>query len=318
MVSSPSAIYSQVKLGQTGFQFLSVVSDARAGALGGAMTTVAMGSSSLFFNPANMARSDYLIDVSASYNSWIADIQHTAFSVAYYPKGGRYGVIGLSYASVNYGEFQGTMVWNNEKGYTDTETFYPTANVVGVGYARRISDRFCIGGQLKYANQYLGRSVIPVKEGDSYVKKNLANGFAYDFGTVYRTEFRGLTFGMSVRDFSGEIKYEKESFQLPLMFRIGVSMEAFQFLGLNLDSQELLISCDAVHPRSYPEFMNLGAEYSLFDRKLYVRGGYIINRDLEDFTFGFGVAAFGTTFDYSFTGYDIFNPVQRFTIRVKY
>ena len=39
------------KLAQTGFQFLSVVSDARASAMAEAMTSLETGSSALFFNP---------------------------------------------------------------------------------------------------------------------------------------------------------------------------------------------------------------------------------------------------------------------------
>ncbi|HDQ45616.1 MAG TPA: hypothetical protein ENN17_09015, partial [bacterium] len=40
------------KLAQTGFQFLSVVSDARGSAMAEALTSLETGSSALFFNPA--------------------------------------------------------------------------------------------------------------------------------------------------------------------------------------------------------------------------------------------------------------------------
>lgn len=75
-----SAIYAQVKLAQTGFQFLSVVPDARAAAMGEAMTTVQGYSSALFFNPAAMARVSSRFDVNLSQNNWIADIKHEALS----------------------------------------------------------------------------------------------------------------------------------------------------------------------------------------------------------------------------------------------
>lgn len=309
---------AQVKLGQTGFQFLSVVSDARAGALGTAMTTLPGGSSSLFFNPANMARSEFTLDATASQNSWFADIQHTTFSAAFQPAQGRFGVIGLSYIGVDYGEFQGTMVWNNNKGYIDTETFQPSAYALGVGYAIRLSDRFSIGGQVKYADQYLGRSVVFREEeaGEGEVTKNLAGGLAYDFGTVYRTEFRSLNFGMSIRNFSRELTYVRESFQLPLMFRIGLSMDAFQMTGISLPHQSMLLTFDAVHPRSYPEYVNLGLEYTAFD-VLNLRTGYTVNRDLEDVTVGFGISKFGVSFDYAYTPFGVFDAVQRFTVRLR-
>ena len=43
------------KLAQSSFQFLSVISDARAAAMAEAMTSLQIGSSALFFNPAGMA-----------------------------------------------------------------------------------------------------------------------------------------------------------------------------------------------------------------------------------------------------------------------
>ncbi|MCD6100713.1 MAG: DUF3308 domain-containing protein, partial [Candidatus Marinimicrobia bacterium] len=49
-------LYSQKKLAQTGFQFLSVVSDARGGSMADAMTALELGSRGLFFNPAGMSR----------------------------------------------------------------------------------------------------------------------------------------------------------------------------------------------------------------------------------------------------------------------
>lgn len=311
---------AQSKLGQSGFQFISVVSDARAGALGTAMTTVSMGASALFFNPATMAKTQHFIEVNASQNQWFADINHIQFSASFRPANGRYGVFGISYQSVDYGDFQGTIVWNNERGYLDTEIFNPTAYALGAGYAKQLSDRFSIGGQVKLAKQYLGRSAIPVYDPgqgeSSRVKKNLADVVAFDFGTIYRTELRGLNFGMSIRNFSKEIKYEKESFQLPLMFRIGFSVDAFEMLNIDHTGQNVLLTIDAVHPRSYPEYVNFGLEYAILNNALALRGGYTFNRDLEDVTFGFGIQKFGIAIDYSYTPFGLFDPVQRFTFRV--
>ena len=84
------------KLAQTGFQFLSVVSDARAAAMAEAMTSLETGSSALFFNPAGMANMTGMVDIAASDNQWIADIRHNAFSLALSPANGEYGVIGFS------------------------------------------------------------------------------------------------------------------------------------------------------------------------------------------------------------------------------
>jgi len=306
-------LFGQKKLAQTGFQFLSVATDARGGALGNAMTTLQAGSSSLFFNPAGMSRMSGFVDMSATQNNWIADIVHNTYSLAISPSGGRFGVFGLSLTSVDYGEVEGTMVWGNEQGYIDTELMEPTAFAIGLGYAKALTDKFSVGGQIKYTGQHLGRSMVPVGEDSLTLKKNLAFATAIDFGTIYQTGFKSLAFGMSVRNFSNEIKFEKEGFQLPLTFRIGISMDVFDLVS-SLESHGLLVSIDASHPRSYPEQLMVGLEYD-WKKILFLRAGYVGNADENDLSFGFGVSKFGAQVDYAYTPYGIFDNVQRFTIR---
>jgi hypothetical protein len=304
-----SDAYSQKKLAQTGFQFLSVGSDARASAMGEAFTTVEGSSSALFYNPAGLARFTSLVEVATNHTSFIAGIKHYSFRLALNPAEGKYGVFGISFMSVDYGEMQGTMVWANPNGYIDTEVFSPTAIAIGIGYANALTDRFAIGGQIKQVAQSLGKSVVP----DEGTKKNIASALAFDFGTVYRTGFKSLAFGMSVRNFSEEVKFEKEGFQLPLTFKIGLSMDALDFLMETHEKQSLLVVIDAVHPRSYPEYINLGTEY-LFMDMLALRLGYISGHDEYGLAMGFGVQQFGLAFDYAYTPFGVFNSVHRITV----
>lgn len=297
------------KLAQTGFQFLSVGADARASAMGEAYTTIEGVSSALFYNPAGMARTRNFIDMSANYTGWIAEIKHYAFSLAVSPVNGKFGVFGLSVMAVDYGDLQGTMVWGNPQGYIDTEVFQPRAFAIGVGYARSLTDKFSVGGQIKQVAQHLGKSVIP----DEEVRKNIASAISFDFGTIYRTGFKSLAFGMSVRNFSDEIKFEKEGFQLPLTFRIGVGADVLDYFMENHEDHALLFSIDAAHPRSYPEYINLGSEYQ-FMNLFALRMGFISDQADYGMTYGFGVNSFGLTIDYSYTPFDVFESVHRFTM----
>ena len=61
------------KLAQTGMKFLSFSPDARAAALGDAITAKSGGASSLFYNPAGMARVEGM-NVSFGQTQWIAEI----------------------------------------------------------------------------------------------------------------------------------------------------------------------------------------------------------------------------------------------------
>ena len=314
VTSINSRIYCQTKLAQTGFQFLSVTCDARAAAIGEAMTTIAGNSSSLFFNPAAMANMTGFFDVSFSQNQWIADINYNAFSFAVNPANGKYGTLGISVVSVDYNEVQGTMYWNNQQGYVDTELMSPSALAIGLGYARALSDRFSVGGQIRTAYQSLGKSVIPEGSGLK-VEKNIASVVSYDFGTLFKTGIKSLTFGMSVRNFSKEIKYSEESFQLPLTFTIGLSMNLMDLATIGGPNQALLLSIDATHPRSHPEQLKFGLDYRFIDI-LSLRGGYISNNDENAFAFGVGISYFGLTVDYAYTPFGVFDKVQRISFRI--
>jgi long-subunit fatty acid transport protein len=322
-------LYSQEnqKLAQTGFEFLSVVSDARGASMAEAMTSLETGSSALFFNPAGMANMKEFVDIAVSTNQWIADITHNTFGVALSPAGGEYGVFGFSLQSVNYGTFFGTQVdKGTELGYKDTGTFELSSIAAGLGYAKRLNDRFSVGGQVRWVRQDLGESEIPdvvmvldstgasVPDTVGRTVSNELTPLAFDFGTQFKTGFRSLVFGMSVRNFSKEIKYVQEGFQLPLVFNLGISMnvlDLFEEMGLD---QSLYVSVDASHYRSHAEQIKIGLDYRLM-KILSVRGGYITANDESGFSFGVGVNLSGATLDYAYTPYGVFDKVQRMTAR---
>ena len=318
-LGTSASIAGNKKLAQTGFEFLSVVSDAKASATGCAMTSLEAGSSSLFFNPAGMGNMGTVLDATASMNQWIADIKHNAFSIAVRPKGGRWGVLGFSFQSVDYGDFYGTRVDKGvDQGYSDTGIFEPLAMAVGVGYAKPLTDRFCVGGQVRWVKQRLGESMIPVisaeQDTTEGVAKNELTPLAFDFGTQFKTGIKSLVFGMSVRNFSKEIKYVEEGFQLPLVFNLGISMNLMDFLKEVPLKQSLVLSVDACHFRSHPEQLRVGLDYRLMGI-LSIRGGYMSSEDESGFSFGTGVKYMGVGLDYAYTPYGVFDKVQRMTAR---
>lgn len=309
------------KIAQTGFQFLSVSSDAKASALAEAATSLEMASGSLFFNPAGMAGMTKTVDLSFSMNKWIADINHNTFSAAFSPARGRYGVFGVSVQSVDYGDIIWTTVANNEKGFVDSND--PSfaggmgelgAGSIGVGYARALSDRFSVGGQVKWVHQRLGESVIPAGDSSRTALKNELQPFAFDFGTLYKTGFKSLQFGMSVRNFSQEIRYAQEGFQLPLVFTLGISMNLFDLIDWQGIKQSAVLSIDAAHDRSHREQVLVGLDYTFMDA-LSLRVGYVGGNDENNITFGFGVNYFGIVLDYAYTPFGVFDAVQRFSAR---
>lgn len=310
---------ADVKLAQTGFQFLSVTTGARASGMGEAMTTISGSVNSLFYNPAGLAKMKGFINFSANQNKWIADINYNSFSLILNPSQGRYGVFGFTILSVNYGEIQGTMVYENEQGFIDTDIFTPTANAIGLGYARALTDQFSVGGHIKQATQNLGTSIVPDSDTTTATITNKATALAFDFGTIYKTGFKSLNFGMSIRNFSQEVTFQSEGFQLPLTFRMGISFNLFDFIPIGPSFQSLLVTVDALHPRSYSERLNIGIEYTLLNM-LSIRGGYLFNYDERNITAGVGIhKSIGSVFvgiDYAYTPFGVFDNVNRVSMRL--
>jgi hypothetical protein len=306
--------FSQTKLAQTGFNFLSVSSDARSSGIGGAVNSFSGFSGAMSYNPASMAEMPTLLSATFSMNKWIADINYLSASVILSPASGDYGTVGLSLQTVDYGDVEGTMVdRNNPNGYFDTGIINPTALAVGLGYSKMISKQFGLGARIKYAYQSLGESTFfDNTTSDVTTKKNKVDAIAYDFGTIYKTGIKSIAFGMSVTNFSKEIKFESEGFQLPLLFTFGVSANLFDLINLPQSNQELMIAVDWTHPRSHPEQIKIGAEYK-FMNLLSLRGGYVGGNDENKFTYGVGISSFGLAIDYSYTPFGVFGNVQQVT-----
>lgn len=312
---------AEPKLAQTGFQFLSVPTNARVAALGRAFTAMYGGSMSIVYNPSVMAFNPARFDLSLSQNNWIADIKHVAGSFSYRPARGRWGTFGVSLMSVDYGEFLGTIVDpSSESGYQETGNFSPSAFAVGLAYANALSDRFSFGVHVKYASQDLGSApVSDSQSGTGFRTKNYSEGvIAFDFGTIYRTGFKSLAFAMSVQNFSQEVRFESEGFQLPLVFNIGISMDMMDAISPDNEKHAFIVAIDANHPRAASEQIMIGGEY-IFLNALALRAGYHHNVDERDISFGAGLQLeYGDrggriALDYAYTPFGIFDNVQQFT-----
>lgn len=319
---------TDAKLAQTGMKFLSVGVSARQSALADAFTAADANSVSMFYNPAGMARLVGFAEASVGQVNWIADIKQSYASVAFSPASGDYGVFGLSFQYSDYGNIEATILANNSQGFLDVGTIHPNAYAVGFGYARALTDKFSVGGNVKYVRQDLGNGITQATytgTAGSYTgatvvseNKNALDVIAFDFGLIYRTGYKSLALGMAVRNFAREVKYQKESFQLPLAFRLGVSMNVFDITGFDHEKQALLITVDAEHPRDFPEQMKIGAEY-VFMNMVSARVGYVGPADEHGLSYGLGfqlgMAGTQVGLDYAYTPFGIFNNVQRFSLR---
>jgi long-subunit fatty acid transport protein len=299
------------KVAQAGMSWLSIPIGARGAALGNAYVAIANDASSVFWNPAGLAFTD---GIHAFFNQtrWIADININAGVASY--DAGSIGVFGLSFLAMDWGTLEGTRRANNEQGFVETGSFSPSDWLIGLTYARQISNSFSIGGTVKYISENLGSNMIGSFDDPKEYTAEM-DVLAFDFGTTYFTGYKDLRFAMSLTNFSREPKYVSESFSLPLTFKFGVAMDMTRIW--QEESQHVLtLAIDAMHPRDYTERVHVGAEYS-FRNMLFLRGGYKTNYDEQDVSLGGGVHyTFGEItlgLDYSYVMFTNFDAVHMFS-----
>lgn len=323
-IQSVTAI-AQEKRAQTTMKFLSTPLDARAAGMADAHTALQLGATAMFYNPSSMAQMEDKFSVTAGHLEWIADITYNSAGVAYRPSDGRYGVVGLHMSAVDYGDFQETIIsLDNEQGYIDLGTYSPTSISAGVSYAVPLSSEFMIGANVKYVSVDLGSAVIGFDESSEsgYTRRKFrANTVAYDFGLLYKIGFESLKFAMSVRNFASEVAYDSEDTELPLTFRIGLSMDLIDITSLNPDMHQFMLAVDANRPRDYYEQLMFGGEYTFMNR-FSLRGGYVFPADESNLSFGAGIRQpIGDRHiqvDYSYTAFGIFENVQRLSVQLAF
>lgn len=315
-------VVETIKRAQTGMKFLSLSVDPRAAAMGSALTAEMQGNSnSLFYNPASMAQMQGNGSASFANTGFISDIQYNVASAAFRPANGNYGVVGVSLQMVNYGDFQGTIRSTDDAGYTSTGDYSPTAMAIGVGYARSFTDKFSAGAHVKYALQDLGTfQVDPTSAADPNQDFSV-NTIAFDFGVVYETGFKSLAIAFVARNFSQELTYVRENFELPLTLQFGASMNMLDFTSMDPNMHALRLNVDVQRPRDFDEHVRFGAEYKFMDM-IALRGGFEqLGLDEEQgISLGagvnFGLDNLSAAANYSYTDFGIFGAVNRIGLNI--
>lgn len=307
-----------VKRGQVGFRFLENPVSAEAigrGCLG--LVSIYNGNS-VFWNPAGISWMKSLYDFSANYNSWIVDISYTSLVASVSLR--KWGVVAFDVLGMDYGEFYGTRRANNERGFEDTGVFSPEAYCIGFTYSQKVSNRFSYGVRVKYAYQDLGTAYIGLQGtdvDDSLLvigRKSYSHGEpAVDVGAVYDFNAYGFRFGAVMRNFSREVRYERQRFPLPFSVSFSVVFNPGLFFSQGEFAESLCFGFETIHPRDFGEKVKFGLEYH-YRGVLILRTGYMYNYDERGLTFGFGVRkGFGDVnlrVDYAYQDFGVFGGVS--------
>jgi hypothetical protein len=316
LLSSMASAQDVTKAGTTAAKFLSIPVGPRALALGGAFVSIADDPTAMYWNVAGVSRitqNALLVE----HTNWLADISFNYAGVVLPLTG--VGAIGLNATALDYGQMDVTTEAQPEG---TGETFTPVSYALGISFARSLTEWFSIGANVKYITERIWHSS--------------ADGIGVDIGTLFTTPFRGVRFGASITNFGSKMQISgedllvqkdidpahqgnnpstnaylaTEKFDLPLALHIGVSTE-------------LTIAVDAAHPNDNTESVNLGAEYSLFDRMVALRGGYrsLFQKDsYEQFTLGAGInhdfSNLKLSFDYAYEAFSVLAGIHKFAFGI--
>jgi len=316
------------KVGTTAASFLNIDAGARGVGMGGAFVSVADDISSMYWNPAGLARMKQG-EATFSNTRWIADIAYNYAGVAV-PMG-QFGTVGVNAAFLTMDEMLRTTV--SDPDGEGGETFSAGSYAFGLTYARNLTDRFSIGFNLKYVSERIWHTS--------------ASGMAVDIGTLFDTQFHGMKIGMSISNYGTKMQMDgrdlvlqtdidaatagnnpsinavlqTDKYDMPLLFRVGVSVDVLK----GLYDSNLIVAVDALHPNDDVEYVNAGLEYT-YHRMVSLRAGYksLFARDSEEgLSFGGGVTTkvFGRAavrLDYAWGDFGILQDIQKFSLGLSF
>lgn len=306
------------KPGINGAAFLKVSVSARMVALGSAATTLYGDPNMVFWNPAGIQIEKGKTQIGLNYNNWLIDLNHNAGAVTH--GFGELGTIGIGVVYMGLSDltadrdiappgYTAPVPEASGVGQLDTYDYYDLA--ITIAYCKQFTDRFRMGASVKYIRES--------------IDSETADAIAFDFGAIYNTGFRDLTFGARINNVGGDLVFYAIGSPLPLNFSIGASASIAE-----MENSEIKAFVDLTKPMDSPQLYFTGGEWQLFD-VLALRGGYKLNysgsldettrynQTDEGFSFGGGlnleVMGYKLWFDYAFTNFNVFDDTHRFSLR---
>jgi len=325
MLSFFTPAYSQSNTGTTIGQFLLIEPSARYAGMGNAAVAAQEEIAAAYYNPAAIGRHEGY-GMQFTHSLWLADITYDYFSAIV--QAGSIGNLLLNITSLNSGEIDVRTV---EQPLGTGEKYSVSNFALGVGFGRRLTDRFSMGLQINYIQETIWHSSLST--------------VAINVGTLFDLTKDGLRLGASLCNYGLPAQYSGRDlriqydlyrerygdnsslpgqvvtgeYPLPVIFRVGLSYP----LQLS-ENNKFHFAVNAFHPNDNNESISLGAEW-LFMKTLALRAGYQ-NLFLEDtevgLTLGTGVqmkiSGFDFHVDYAWVDYGRLENAQRFTAGIMF
>ena len=278
---------------RVGLSFLKIGVDARAVSMGNAFTAVANNASATYWNPAGLSTSTHN-SVILMHNSWLQGINQE-FGAIQFINGVHNIAVSLNMINISGIELRDETASENPIGETQALNMY-----LSLAYATKLDGNWHIGLQIKYL----------------YEKYYLyaADGFALDLGIKKENILQDLSWGFVIQNIGKMSALNKEATKLPLGLRTGLSY----VLPVQILEARPLIAVDINHILNDMTSVNLGIEVPLLSYTA-IRLGYVVGRESQTITTGFGMNYDVFHIAYAFVpyNYDLGNS-HRFSLTVDF
>lgn len=184
---------SDGRKGTSGAVELQIPVGARGSALGAPVASDVKGAEATFWNPAGLAELEGT-EALFAHTSYFADMKVNYAAVAMHAGG--LGSLGFNAKVLSIGD----VIVTTEQAPDGTgEILRPTFSVLGVSWARAFTDRVNFGMTVNIVNE----NVASVS----------ANGLAFDFGVQYKTDWKGLNFAMTMKNFGNSMSFNGQNLE---------------------------------------------------------------------------------------------------------
>jgi hypothetical protein len=285
------AFLSSDDLGSTTAQFLKLGIGAKSAGMGNAVTAVYNGTDAIYWNPANLSYLDKK-ELSFSHTIWFEDVNYEW--LAFVLPTTEYGVFGFGLQYVSYGSID-----RIDNQQISDGSFSPLDMALYLSYATTY-ENIDMGLNLKYIYSKIEQSAYAI---------------ALDLGVNYNLS-ENTFIGATLTNLGTDMKFNKETEPLPLLFKVGASHYI-------LDTW--LVALDLNFPRDNEVYVDFGTEYSILiaeNLNFAFRAGYEgRNKDIPGFNWinlGFGLDYLDYAFDYAFVPYGDIGMTHRFSFSIKF
>lgn len=247
----------------TALPFMSITPDSRSGAMGDVGTALSGTSSSIYWNTAMLSFAEKRSEISVSYTPWLRQLtndMHLSYVSGYTKIGSRQAITGalryFSLGSITFTDASGNVIRDDK----------PNEFEITGGYAFKLSEKFSIGLNGKFANSNLTKGLTVAGASTKAAIAGAADlSFIYVDDDFHLGKTKGiLSLGATINNVGNKVSYSETVSKdfIPMNLKLGsaynMKIDEYNSFTFALDLQKLLVPTPPLSSSS-PNYSDLPA-----------------------------------------------------------